>query len=262
MTYNYYISNYHNNNNDAVSRDRASIYINFTRAITKYADIYTRFHGLSPREPRKLSQTMIQVYTIYEHGRQRNPKNEKRNYENTLISLRDLIDRSKSLSVECNLEYSFAPLSSRASRYCPMMDYSVTSADPFSFFFPSLLFLSFLRVFFFFILQQNSPLADPVSYSIIMAVLAHVRVAWPPCSLKQWDVTLFSDVPSFRAGEHMRNLIHILAGMKFTTLITPRSAVHTHAHTRTNTLAHAAGVPMFSNFHPASVRQTGTISSI
>lgn len=132
-------------------------------------------------------------------------------------------------------------------------------------FLPFFPFSSFLLPFFFslfFFFFDRTTRADPVSYSIIMAVLAHVRAAWPPCSLKQWDVTLFSDVPSFRAGEHMRNLIHILAGMKFTTLITPRSAIQAHVHTRTDTLAHAAGVPMFSNFHPASVRQTGTISSI
>lgn len=87
--------------------------MNLTCAIIKYADIHGNISVDSPTRARarafasELSQTMIQVYAIYEAGREiRRTRSGITSI--TLISSRDLIDRSKSLSIEYNLEYSLA----------------------------------------------------------------------------------------------------------------------------------------------------------
>lgn len=129
------------------------------------------FQRAFPRErsPRKLSRTMIQVYAIYEHGPQRNPKNEERNYENYVdIASRpyrsfEIPFRRMQFGVFVCLCHLLFPRA-RTFRYCPMMDYSVTSGSfllfpstPFFFFFRAVLSFSFFLSSFSFFFSTELP---------------------------------------------------------------------------------------------------------
>lgn len=107
------------------------------------------------RTLRKLSQTMIQVYTIYE---QRNPKNDERNYKYYV----DIVSRPyRSFEIPFRRMQFGVFVGSFPFRYPSMMDYPITSG-----FFPP-----FFSLFF-----NRSLRADPVSRGIIIAVPAHARV--------------------------------------------------------------------------------------
>lgn len=67
---------------------------------------------------------MIQVYAIYEHSRQRNPKNEERNYKYYV----DIVSRPyRSFEIPFRRMQFGVFVGSFPFRYPPMMDYPITS---------------------------------------------------------------------------------------------------------------------------------------
>lgn len=170
-----------------------SIYINFILIIIKYIQIYTALSVSVGSPTRAFASGTIANYDPSlrdTHNRQRNPKNEERNYENYV----DIVSWPyRSFEILFRRMQFGVFVGSFPFRYFPMMDYPITSGF-------------FLSPPFFFLFLLTSPSKLTQYHMAIIMARASARQDSLSCSLKQWDVTLFSDVPSFRAGEHIREI--------------------------------------------------------